>query len=62
MAPIYDRGNRSSRRSHFGGVGLAGCVGVAATIFSLEIDDKENLGRLVIETADRISYGMGKTQ
>jgi len=39
---------------------LAGCVGVAATIFSLEIDDKENLGRQVIEAAGRISYGMGK--
>ena len=49
VAPIYDH------RNH-----LAGCVGVAATIFSFEIDDKENLGRQVIETADRISYGMGK--
>jgi hypothetical protein len=41
---------------------LAGCVGVAATIFSFEIDDKENLGRQVIETADRISDGMGKAK
>ena len=49
MAPIYNH------RNH-----LAGCVGVAATIFSLEIDDKENLGRQVIEAAGRISYGMGK--
>jgi len=49
VAPIYDH------RNH-----LAGCVGVAATIFSFENDDKENLGRQVIETADRISDGMGK--
>jgi len=49
VAPIYNHGNH-----------LAGCVGVAATIFSFEIDDKENLGRHVIETADQISYGMGK--
>ena len=48
-APIYDHKNH-----------LAGCVGIAATIFSFEIDDKENLGRQVIETAGRISYGMGK--
>ena len=49
VAPIYNHRNY-----------LAGCVGVAATIFSFEIDDKENLGQHVIETADRISYGMGK--
>ena len=50
-APICDHRNR-----------LVGCIGVAATIFSFENDDKENLGREVIETADRISYGMGKTK
>ena len=51
VAPIY------VDRNH-----LAGCVGVAATIFSFETDDKENLGRMVIEAANRISYGMGKPQ
>jgi len=51
VAPIY------VDRNH-----LAGCVGLAATIFSFEIDDKETLGRQVIGTANRISYGMGKTK
>jgi len=62
VAPIYDHKNHSSRSSHFDGVGLVGCIGVAATIFSFEIDDKENLARQVMETADRISYGMAKTK
>jgi DNA-binding IclR family transcriptional regulator len=48
-APIYDHENR-----------LAGCVGVAATIFSLEMDQKEDLAAQVIETAERISDGMGR--
>jgi DNA-binding IclR family transcriptional regulator len=39
---------------------LAGCVGVASTIFSLEIDQKEDLALQVIETAERISQGMGR--
>ena len=50
VAPIYDH------RNH-----LAGCIGVAATIFSLEIDDKEDLCRQVVKTADRISNSMGNT-
>ncbi|MFH1627991.1 MAG: IclR family transcriptional regulator [Pseudomonadota bacterium] len=51
VAPIYDY------RDH-----LVGCVGIAATIFSFEMDDKENLGRQVVETASRISHGMGKAK
>jgi DNA-binding IclR family transcriptional regulator len=51
VAPIYDHANR-----------LAGCVGVAATIFSLEMDQKENLAAQVIEAARRISNGMGRSK
>ena len=51
VAPIYDHSNH-----------LVGCVGIVATIFSFEMDDRENLGRQVIETANQISYGMGKTK
>jgi len=51
VAPIYDH------RNH-----LIGCVGVAATIFSFKMDDRENLGRQVVETANQISYGMGKVK
>jgi DNA-binding IclR family transcriptional regulator len=51
VAPIYDHANR-----------LAGCVGVAATIFSLEMDQKEDLAAQVIETAKRISHGMGRSR
>jgi len=51
VAPIYDHANR-----------LAGCVGVAATIFSLEMDQKEDLAAQVIETAQRISHGMGRSR
>ncbi len=51
VAPIYDfRDN------------LAGCIGVAATLFSLELEDREYLGRMVKEMANRISYGMGKRE
>jgi IclR family KDG regulon transcriptional repressor len=49
VAPIYDHENC-----------LAGCVGVAATIFSLEMNQKEDLAAQVIETAERISNGMGR--
>ncbi len=51
VAPIYDH------RNH-----LVGCVGVAATIFSFEMDDRESLGRQVVETANQISYGMGNAK
>ena len=51
VAPIYDfRDN------------LAGCIGVAATLFSLELEDREYLGRMVKKMANRISYGMGKRE
>jgi len=48
VGPIYDH------RNH-----LIGCVGVAATIFSFEMDDRESLGRQVVETAKQISHRMG---
>jgi len=48
VAPIYDH------RRH-----LAGCIGVAATIFSLERDDIADLGQQVVETARQISNHMG---
>jgi DNA-binding IclR family transcriptional regulator len=48
VAPIYDY------RNH-----LAGCVGVAATIFSLETGDIADLGRQVMKTAKQISNCMG---
>lgn len=48
VAPIYDHRNR-----------LAGCVGVAATIFSFEVTDTEDLAREVVETAGQISKRMG---
>ena len=51
VGPIYDH------RNH-----LIGCVGVAATIFSFKMDDRESLGRQVVETANQISYGMGKAK
>jgi len=50
VAPIYDHRNR-----------LSGCIGVAATIFSLEMGDRKDLGRQVVETAGRISNRMGNT-
>ena len=49
VAPIYDFRNS-----------LVGCIGVAATLFSLELEDREYLGQMVMETAARISHGMGK--
>ena len=50
-APIYDYQNN-----------LAGCIGIAATIFSFELEDRGNLGRIVMETANKISYRMGKAK
>jgi DNA-binding IclR family transcriptional regulator len=47
-APIYDHRNQ-----------LAGCVGVAATVFSLEKNHIEGLGRQVKDTARQISNRMG---
>jgi DNA-binding IclR family transcriptional regulator len=48
-APIYGFHNH-----------LAGCIGIAATILSFDLDHRDDLGRMVKETANRISYGMGK--
>jgi len=48
VAPIYDHRNR-----------LGGCVGVAATIFSLETNDIEGLAREIVKTAREISNHMG---
>lgn len=49
VAPIYDFRND-----------LAGCIGIAATLFSFELEDVENLGQAVRETADKISNRMGQ--
>jgi len=48
-APIYDFRNE-----------LAGCIGIAATLFSFDLEDRESLGRMVVDTARRISERMGK--
>jgi len=49
VAPIYDFRND-----------LAGCIGIAATLFSFELEDREYLGSLVMEAANKISNRMGK--
>ncbi len=51
VAPIYDFRND-----------LAGCIGIAATLFSFELEDRDYLGRMVVETAGKISERMGKRQ
>ena len=48
-APIYDYQNN-----------LVGCIGIAATVFSFELEHGEHLGRIVVKTANKISYRMGK--
>ena len=48
-SPIYDYRNE-----------LTGCIGIAATVFSFELEDKEYLGRMVMDVANKISYRMGK--
>jgi DNA-binding IclR family transcriptional regulator len=48
-APIYDFRNN-----------LAGCIGIAATILSFELEHGEDLGRMVVQAANKISYRMGK--
>ena len=48
-APIYDFRND-----------LAGCIGIAATLFSFEMEDRGYFGQMVVETAKKISYRMGK--
>jgi len=49
-APIYDCRNQ-----------LTGSVGIAATIFSLELDDREGLVQQVVQTAEQISDLMGNS-
>jgi len=49
VAPIYDFRND-----------LAGGIGIAATLFSFELEDREHLGPMVVETAKKISNRMGK--
>ncbi|BBO77713.1 IclR family transcriptional regulator [Desulfosarcina widdelii] len=49
VAPIHDHAHR-----------LAGCVGIAATIFNFGIEQEEDLARQVTETAERISAGIGR--
>ncbi len=48
VGPIYDYRNT-----------LAGCIGIAATLFSFELEDRERLGRMVVKTAKEISKNMG---
>ncbi len=48
-APIYNFRNN-----------LSGCLGIAATVLSFELDDSEYLGKSVKDVAIKISYGMGK--
>ena len=48
-APVYDHRDE-----------LAGCVSVAATVFSFDLEDLARLGDMVRETAERISENMGK--
>ena len=49
VAPVYDFRND-----------LAGCIGIAATLFSFELEDREYLGSMVVGTANEISNRMGK--
>lgn len=49
VAPIYNF------RNH-----LAGCIGIAATVLSFELDDRDYLGKTVKDVAAEISYDMGK--
>ena len=49
VAPIFDHRNN-----------LAGCIGIAATVLSFELKDREYLGPLVVETASKISLAMGQ--
>jgi len=39
---------------------LTGCLGIAATVLSFELDDREYLGEAVKDVAAKISYDMGK--
>lgn len=48
VAPVYDYRNN-----------LVGCIGIAATVFSFELEDVDHLARMVKETTKKISNGMG---
>lgn len=48
VAPVYDFRNE-----------LAGCVGIAATVFSFELKDRKYFGRMVMESAKGISSALG---
>jgi len=50
-APIYDHRND-----------LAGCISIAAPIFSFMLDGRQQLGWMAIEAAQKISDGMGQTR
>lgn len=49
VAPLYNFRNN-----------VVGCLGVAATVLSFELNDKEYLGEAVKDAAAKISYDMGK--
>jgi len=51
VAPIYDFRND-----------LAGCIGIAATLFSFELEDRDRLGQMAVETASKISRAIGKKE
>ena len=41
---------------------LAGCIGIAATLFSFELEDRDRLGQMAVETASKISRAIGKRE
>jgi DNA-binding IclR family transcriptional regulator len=49
VAPVYNFRNN-----------VIGCLGIAATVLSFELNDKEYLGNAVKDVAAKISYDMGK--
>ncbi|MBC8461717.1 MAG: IclR family transcriptional regulator [Deltaproteobacteria bacterium] len=51
VAPIYDFQND-----------LAGCIGIAATLFSFELEDRDRLGQMAVETASKISRAIGRRE
>jgi DNA-binding IclR family transcriptional regulator len=51
VAPIYDCHGS-----------LAGCIGIAAPIFSFRSEDREHFGRMVKEVAEKISSGIGASK
>ncbi len=39
---------------------LAGCIGIAAPVFSFEMKNRAELGHMIVQTAARISQAMGR--